>query len=151
VKGLDTKRFPVEMVSYTQAETFCNRLAKHGRGKFTTFRLATEAEWEYACRAGTRTPFYFGASLNGNQANFKDDDPKGKNLQRTCEVGNYPPNAFGLHDMHGNVIQWCKDWYAPYEMSKQQDPRGRQSGFDRVSRGSGWIQSASNCRSAVRF
>jgi formylglycine-generating enzyme required for sulfatase activity len=120
--------------------------------------LPTEAEWEYACRAGTKTPFYFGNSLCSTQANFHGIHPSGKAakgpwLQRTCEVGSYPPNAFGLFDMHGNVYEWCHDWYAEdyYASSPRRDPEGPspQDCF-RVMRGGSWLYSGVDCRSVNR-
>ena len=105
VSGQDTSRFPVEQVSWNDAVEFCQKLsAKDG----VTYRLPTEAEWEYACRAGATTTFHFGGTLNGDKANVDGSNPygtatKGPFLQRTTTGGSYPKNAFGLFDMHGNV------------------------------------------------
>ena len=118
VKGLNTDDFPVERVSWHDAKQFCVKLSalpaetKAGR----VYRLPAEAEWEYACRAGTTTPFHFGKSLSADQANFDErvdlpGENKGEWLGRTTKVGSYKPNAFGLFDMHGNVLEWCEDWY----------------------------------------
>jgi formylglycine-generating enzyme required for sulfatase activity len=118
VAGMDTKRFPVENVSWDDAQAFCRKLSelpaekKAGR----SYRLPTEAEWEHACRAGTTTAFHYGASLTSTQANMYGLSPyggakAGPNLQRTEKVGSYRPNAFGLYDMHGNVLEWCQDWF----------------------------------------
>src|SRR5260370_5852834 len=111
---------PMEHVSWNQAVEFCKRLSalpaekKAGR----LYRLPTEAEWEYACRAGTKTVFHVGNSLASKQANFNGLYPfgveaKGRNLQKTVKVGSFPPNAWGLYDMHGNVSESCSDWYDP--------------------------------------
>jgi formylglycine-generating enzyme required for sulfatase activity len=110
-----------------------------------SYRLPTEAEWEYACRAGTTTPFAFGDSPSSTQANFDGS--------KTAPVGSYEPNAWGLHDMHGNVWEWCADWYGKhyYSRSPRQDPQGPQEeGEGRVIRGGGWEENGSECRSAVR-
>jgi formylglycine-generating enzyme required for sulfatase activity len=145
----------VNQVNHLEAEEFCIRLARYGRGIFTKFRLPTEAEWEYACRAGTRSPFHFGAILNGAEANCNGSYPygtsnKGTYLKRECEVGQYGANALGLHDMHGNVWEWCMDWYGEYATIRQQDPAGFQSVSARVIRGGGWDAYAWRCRAARR-
>jgi formylglycine-generating enzyme required for sulfatase activity len=108
-------------------------------------RLPTEAEWEYACRAGTTTPFNTGSSLNSSQANFNS------NVGQTKPVGSYAPNAWGLHDMHGNVWEWCSDWYGDYSSSPQTNPKGPSSGSNRVLRGGSWYNHGGNCRSAYRY
>jgi formylglycine-generating enzyme required for sulfatase activity len=159
VRGLDTDRFPVESVSWQDATAFCDALsalpeeAKAGR----KYRLPTEAEWEYACRAGTTGPFHYGPSLSSSQANFKGSIPyggdvKGRFIGHPTPVGSYQPNAFGLFDMHGNVWEWCQDWYGSeyYAGSPSDDPRGPTSGSRRVMRGGGWGVSAMLCRSAHR-
>src|ERR1051325_3167538 len=112
VAGLDTSRFPVECVSWDDAMAFCKQLSKM-RGK--TFDLPTEAEWEYACRAGSKDAFPHGPSLS-TQANFNGNHPfgtavKGPYLKRPAPVGSYEPNEFDLYDMDGNVAQWCKNWH----------------------------------------
>ncbi len=160
VKGLDTRRFPAEQVRWHDAVEFCRRLSalaaekKAGR----VYRLPTEAEWEYACRAGTKTAFHFGNSLSSRQANFNGNHPhggavKGPFLVRTTEVGSYPANAFGLYDMHGNVWEWCADWYGVgyYKNSPVDDPPGPKTGSARVIRGGEWYADGRDCRSAFRY
>ncbi len=106
-------------------------------------RLPTEAEWEYACRAGTTTAFNTGNSLSRSQANY--DSPK------TMPVGSYPPNAWGLYEMHGNVWEWCNDWYDDYSANVQTNPRGPSKGLYRVNRGGSYIHVPQSCRSARRY
>ncbi len=155
----DPRRLPVEKVTWGNAAAFCRKLsetpeeARHNR----LYRLPTEAEWEYACRAGTTEPFHFGATLNATQANFDGTQPYGRAsvgpyLKRPTAVGSYPPNDFGLFDMHGNVWEWCADWYAEdyYANSPLEDPTGPETGQYRVQRGGDWSASAANCRSAYR-
>lgn len=154
VADQNTDRLPVEQVSWENALGFCLRLSqKDGR----RYRLPTEAEWEFACRAGTTTPFSFGNTLNGSQANCDGNQPygtegKGPFLQRTTTVGSYRPNSLGLYDLHGNVREWCADWYDPnyYRGSPVDDPRGATSGVYRVVRGGTWYLEAKLCRSAFR-
>ena len=115
VAGKKTERFPVEFTNWEDAQRFCRKLsAREGK----TYRLPTEAEWEYACRAGTTNAFHYGIFDNGQSANTHGGVPYGTNtkgpaLGRTTEVGSYAPNAFGLHDMHGNIFEWCADWFVP--------------------------------------
>jgi len=118
-------------------------------------RLPTEAEWEYACRAGTSTPFNTGSCLSTAQANYDGNYPysyciKGSYLERTQPVGSYAPNAWGLYDMHGNVYEWCSDWYGSYPSSAQTNPSGPASGSYRVLRGGSWNDLGRDCRSALR-
>ncbi len=144
----------MENVSWNDCAEFLEKLsAREGRG----YRLPTEAEWEYACRAGTSTPFSFGVSLNGTEANCDGNYPygtaeKGPYLSRTCPVGSYAANAWGLHDMHGNVWEWCQDWYArdAYQHSNNKDPEYTNSGDSRVLRGGSWLSNCGNCRAAFR-
>jgi sulfatase modifying factor 1 len=121
---------PVTHVTWQQAADFCAWLTKR-EGK--PYRLPTEAEWEYACRAGTKTPFSTGDKLTADKANF--GLAAGGKKQTTTKVGSYPPNPWGLFDMAGNVAEWCADWYGPYENDSQIDPVGRRSGDFRVVRG----------------
>lgn len=122
---------PVVMVTWQQAVDFCNWLSKK-EGK--SYRLPTEAEWEYACRAGTTTPYNTGDKLTAEQANF-GQTPDGKRRTNAAAVASYKPNAWGLYDMHGNVAEWCLDWHGPYVASEQADPVGRADGWARVTRG----------------
>ena len=146
---------PAQNMWWQEAVTFCEKLSKReGR----TYRLPTEAEWEYACRAGTTTPFCFGETIYTNQANYNGSfayGDKGKVLQgkpknAPAPVGSFPPNAWGLHDMHGNVWEWCSDWYGTYSDDSRKDPKGPSSGTERVVRGGCWINSPAVCRSAKR-
>ncbi|MHC5714982.1 MAG: formylglycine-generating enzyme family protein, partial [Nostoc sp.] len=145
---------PVEKVSWNDAVDFCKKLSQKAGRKY---RLATEAEWEYACRAGTTTPFHFGETITTELANYNGDSiyasaPKGKNRQETTEVGSFPPNAFGLYDMHGNVWEWCQDTRhdsykgAPSDGSAWIDNDNQ----DQVLRGGSWFESPKSCRSASR-
>lgn len=122
-----------------------------------TYRLPTEAEWEYACRAGSSTAFCFGSTLSSEQANCDGNHPygsgrKGVYRQRTLPVGSFRPNPWGLYDMHGNVNEWCADWYAPdhYWANDVVDPTGPAEGVLRVLRGGSWANAAGLCRSASR-
>jgi len=147
--------FPVENVSQGQAAAFCRKLSEQeGR----TYRLPTEAEWEYACRAGTTTPFYFGNTITTDQANYDGNRPYGSGPRgiyrgKTTPVRSFPPNAFGLYDMHGNVWEWCADYYSEtyYSESPVEDPKGPKTGvLGGVVRGGGWFYGPWHCRSAAR-
>jgi outer membrane protein assembly factor BamB len=160
VAGLDTRRFPAEQVRWYDAAEFCRRLSALAEETQANhvYRLPTEAEWEYACRAGTTTTFHFGDAISSDQANFNGEYPYGGGAQgaflaRTAEVGSYKPNAFGLYDMHGNVEEWCNDWYGRdyYGNSPVDDPMGPESGLHRVIRGGEWYSDARDCRSAFRY
>jgi formylglycine-generating enzyme required for sulfatase activity len=145
---------PVEGVSWGDATNFCSRLTGRERqaGRLPTgyvYRLPTEAEWEYACRAGTTTRFSFGddpqlAEL-GKYAWFD-----GNSANQTHPVGGKAPNPWGLYDMHGNVWEWCLDWKAVYSGGSVTDPKGSISGSAHVLRGGSWFNLAWNCRSANR-
>ncbi len=144
---------PVEQVSWEDAQQFIKKLNRmEGTDKY---RLPTEAEWEYAARAGTRTPFSFGNCLSTDQANYNGNYPmpgcgKGQYHKKPVSVGSFPSNAWGLHDMYGNVREWCQDWYGDYPSGSTTDPKGPSSGEYRVSRGGCWINCARSCRSAYR-
>jgi formylglycine-generating enzyme required for sulfatase activity len=132
----------------------------YGAAAFATYaggRLPTEAEWEYACRAGTTTPFNTGNCLDYTQANYYWPEPySGCSNANTNSPGqaqvvdSYAPNAFGLCNMHGNVWEWCSDWYAAYSTAAQTNPTGPSTGTYRVGRGGGWNGDARYCRSADR-
>ena len=147
--GNENADLPVENVSWDEAVKFCKKLSalpeekKAGR----VYRLPTEAEWEYACRAGSKTAYSF-------------DDEEGllpeygwfsrNSSRRTHTVGLLEPNAWGLHDMHGNVWEWCSDWYEEYPKGAVSDPTGPKEGSYRVLRGGCWGNEAADCRSAFR-
>ena len=160
VMGSNPSRFeganrPVEYVSWDDCQEFIHKVNVAGQ---VTASLPTEAQWEYACRAGTTKPFSFGSTLNGDKANCDGNFPYGTSTEGRCreetsEVGSYAPNAWGLCDMHGNVWEWCEDWYDAgyYGQSPMADPTGPSSGTLRVSRGGGWNYYARFCRSAYRY
>ena len=152
-----TNNRPVEQVSWYDAVEFCDRLSNHTKRQY---RLPSEAEWEYACRAGTKTPFHFGETITTDLANYDGQKSKGFYRQETTEVGSFGvANNFGLYDMHGNVYEWClDDWHdnytdAPADGSawfssddKLSDKTGRA-----VLRGGSWISNPQYCRSACRI
>lgn len=145
---------PVENVSWNDCQEFIRKLNRQEGGN--KYRLSTEAEWEYACRAGTTTPFYTGNCISTDQANYNGNYPmpecsKGRYRKKTIEVASFPPNAWGLYDMHGNVWEWCQDWFADYPSSHVKNPEGPSSGSYRVNRGGGWNDYARYCRSALRY
>ena len=137
-------KHPMYYVSWEDATDFCNKLsAKTGYA----IRLPSEAEWEYACRAGTNTPFHFGHAISHDRANYGDFHGE------TTVVGSYDPNDFGLYDMHGNVSEWCADWYDEtyYTKENKLDPRGPDSGCSRVMRSGSFSGIWWFCRSANRL
>jgi formylglycine-generating enzyme required for sulfatase activity len=141
----ESKR-PVEQVSWEDAQEFIRKLnAKEGG---TKYRLPTEAEWEYAARAGSTTAYSFGDDVTqlGEYAWY---DQNAGNT--THPVGQRKPNAWGLYDMHGNVWEWVQDWYGAYAAATVTDPQGPASGSDHVFRGGGWSISAGPCRAAYRY
>jgi formylglycine-generating enzyme required for sulfatase activity len=144
---------PVENVNAFEVEEFLARLRALGGRRF---RLPTEAEWEYACRAGTTTPFSTGANLTTGQANYDGrypypGFPVGDFLDRPAPVGSYPPNPWGLFDLHGNVWEWCQDDFCPYPADGATDPLGTCSSGLRVIRGGSWTFNADSSRCAVRY
>ncbi|MBR4901351.1 MAG: formylglycine-generating enzyme family protein [Victivallales bacterium] len=148
---------PVENVTWFNAKDFCKKAMEVAQNipSGMKFDLPTEAQWEYACRAGTATPFHFGDKLNGEQANCDGTRPygtaqEGANIGCTCNVGSYAPNAWGLYDMHGNVWEWCNDWYGPYQEGFVTDPEGAANGTQRSERGGSWRNAAKRCRAAIR-
>ena len=141
---------PVEQVSWNDAVEFCRKLSAMPAEKSAgyVYRLPTEAEWEYACRAGTQTEYSFGDS----DSELGDYEWYDKNSGETTHpVGGKKPNPWGLYDMHGNVFEWCQDWYGDYPSGSMTDPTGAASGSFRVLRGGGWSSSSRYARSALRF
>jgi sulfatase modifying factor 1 len=141
------KNLPVENISWDDCQEFIKKLREKDK---KPYRLPTEAEWEYACRAGTTTAFHFGPTISTDQANYYGDGKKGINRKKTTPVGSFPANAWGLHDMHGNVWQWCDDWLGDYPQKDVVDPQGADNGKFRVLRGGSWYDSPVYCRSALR-
>jgi formylglycine-generating enzyme required for sulfatase activity len=162
VMGTDPSHFkgpnrPVEQVSWEDCQEFCKNLMAHLKSRVTV-RLPTEAEWEYACRAGTTTEYHFGDVINADLANYMGNfswngSREGEYRKQTTEVGAFPSNAWGLFDIHGNVLEWCVDWYSPYSAEDQTDPRqlNIQSYECRVLRGGSWYRLPAYCRAASRY
>ena len=147
--------YPVEQVSWNDVQEFIKKLnQKEGRNKY---RLPTEAEWEYACRAGSTTPFSFGRCLSTDQANYNGNYPldgcsKGEYREKTVSVASFSPNEWGLYDMHGNVWEWCQDRFGDYSSDSVTDPKGPSWwSSNRVLRGGSWDNNARYCRSANRY
>ena len=147
---------PVEGVSWEDAQEFCQRLSDQ-TGK--DYRLPSEAQWEYACRAGTETPFHFGERITTELVNYNGNasyngSPKGEYRGETIEVGSFPANDWGLHDMHGNVWEWCKDdWHDTYNGAPSDGSAWVESHLTKTSRllrGGSWYVNPERCRSAVR-
>jgi formylglycine-generating enzyme required for sulfatase activity len=150
IRKSDSSMYPVEQVSWEDAVEFCKKLSdlpeekKAGR----VYRLPTEAEWEYACRAGSKAAYSFGANSKtlGDYAWFGENS--GGQIH---PVGEKKANAWGLYDMHGNVWEWCSDWYGVYPKGSVSDPSGPSEGSSRVFRGGSWGREAAYCRSASRL
>ena len=148
-------QLPVERVSWKEAQEFCNRLSKKAERKYD---LPSETQWEYACRAGTNTRFSFGETITIHVANFNGehtfrDEPRGFYFHSTSAGGKFPPNAFGLHDMHGNLWEWCADnWLEDYTSSPRDGSsyQNKDSRY-RVARGGSWHEPPVLCRSASRL
>jgi formylglycine-generating enzyme required for sulfatase activity len=159
-------RRPVEQVSWSAATNYCAALTRREQaaGRIFTnwvYRLPTEAEWEFACRAGTTNAFYLGSSLHSGMANFDGRyeyvggtgtvfNAGGVFTNRTVPVGGYAANPLGLYDMAGNVWEWCQDWYGAYPTNSVTDPQGPTNGVNRVFRGGSLNASGKLCRSANR-
>ncbi len=155
-KGSDD--MPVVKVSWHDCMDFIEKLNTLGEG---TYRLPTEAEWEYACRAGSTTPYSWGNGIDCTKAMYSNNTQKseecvdyiksrGMGLDQPAPAKSYPPNAWGLYDVHGNVWEWCQDWYGAYPKGAAVDPPGPDSGSDRVRRGGSWFKYGYYCRSANR-
>ncbi len=161
--------FPVGNVNFAETEAFCHELTElgHQSGDLPNdweFRLPTEAQWEYACRAGTTTATSFGDSLSSHQANFKGKPynraEQGPSHNRATTVGSYPANAWGLHDMHGNIYEWCRDWYhsklpggiePDLYSAKNSATRNEHGDLSRARRGGCWADDGWPCRAAFRL
>jgi formylglycine-generating enzyme required for sulfatase activity len=148
---------PVEQVSWEEAVEFCQRLSVE---KGRTYRLPTEAEWEYACRAGTQTPFHYGEIITTELANYDgnytyNNSSKGEFKEETTDVGIFPANRWGLHDLHGNVLEWCEDdWHSGYEVAPKDGSawlEANATDTSKLLRGGCWNFNPRFCRSAFRF
>jgi formylglycine-generating enzyme required for sulfatase activity len=150
IRKSDSSMYPVEQVSWEDAVKFCKKLSDLPEEKAAgrVYRLPTEAEWEYACRAGSKTAYSFGEGSKslGDYAWFD-----GNSNNQTHPVGEKKANAWGLYDMHGNVWEWCSDWYGEYPKGAVSDPVGPREGSYRVIRGGSWNNEAAFCRSAPRY
>jgi eukaryotic-like serine/threonine-protein kinase len=156
-KGND--KLPVDSVNWLDAMEFCEKLSQKTS---RAYRLPSEAEWEYACRAGSKTPYAFGATINPSVVNYDGNYPyggaaKGVSRQKTTPVGSFPPNRFGLYDLHGNLWEWCLDEWndnydgAPIDGSARGDTLSQDDNKNRLLRGGSWYSDAQNCRAALRY
>ena len=150
-KFQDQPNLPVEQVNWSECHDFIQKLREKDN---KAYRLPTESEWEYACRAGTTTPFYTGETVSPDQANYNatfvyGNGRKGIYRERTSPVGSFPPNPWGLYDMIGNVSQWCEDLSYQYPKGEVTDPLSH-NGNMRTLRGGSWIDTPFECRSAFR-
>ena len=144
---------PVEQVGWDDAQRFIAKM--NGMKPELQMCLPTEAQWEYCCRAGTSTPFYFGEQISSELVNFDGTEPynngrKSEYRQQTVDVKSLPPNAWGLYEMHGNVREWCQDWFSDYSVQPIVDPQGSGVGSYHVLRGGSWLNGGRFCRSAYR-
>ncbi len=149
---LGEKNLPVNSVSWDDCQEFVKKMRDKDQ---KPYRLPTEAEWEYSCRAGTTTPFCFGETISSDQVNYDGekvygDGKKGVRRGKSTPVGSFPANAWGLHDMHGNLWEYCQDWYGEYPKEDVVDPQGPQTGERRAMRGGSFIEPPATCRSAYR-
>ncbi len=148
LRAVDTSNYPVENLTWTEAVAFCRKLsalpAEQQAGR--VYRLPTEAEWEYACRAGSKTAYHFGPEV----AKLAEHAWFDQNAKGPQPVATRKPNAWGLYDMHGNVWEWCSDWLGDYSAEPSIAPAGPKQGTDRVVRGGGWDIDSAACRSAYR-
>ncbi|MEM1009044.1 MAG: formylglycine-generating enzyme family protein, partial [Myxococcota bacterium] len=147
---------PVERVSWNEAQKFIQTLNKTLGQRQIELRLPNEAQWEYACRAGTQTAFSFGDNITPEQVNYNGNHPyadgeKGNYREETIPVKSFSCNAWGLYQMHGNVWEWCDDWYGAYPTELQTNPTGATEGKYKVLRGGSWIDHAQYVRSACRI
>ncbi len=148
------EKCPVEQVDFYQVNEFLSRL--NAGNTAVRFRLPTEAEWEYACRAGSRTAFSAGEHLTASQANVDTryaltGSEDGAAYEKTLPVGRFAANKWGVHDMHGNVWEWTNDWYGPYDPRREYDPRGSETGSRKVIRGGSWRFDANSARCGLRY
>jgi sulfatase modifying factor 1 len=153
---------PVERVSWDDCQAFVQILCRKEGVREGTYRLLTEAEWEYACRAGTATTYIWGDSFELGKCNAENDSDSSTNenvatfrsrgipTDGTIPVGQFAPNGWGLYDMHGNVWEWCQDWHGRWASGEVSDPVGPASGIERVNRGGSWFDGHGSCRSAFR-
>jgi formylglycine-generating enzyme required for sulfatase activity len=151
--GFKGPQRPVEQVSWEDCKTFIDKTNRLKPG--LDLCLPSEAQWEYACRAGTETPFWFGDNITPEQVNYRGTSPyadgkKGEYREQTVDVKSLPCNGWGLYQMHGNVWEWCEDWYGEYAPDLIVNPTGPDSSGDRVCRGGSWFSNGRLVRSAIR-